>query len=238
MRFALLLFSIVAAVSLTSCDDDDSPTATLPEGVTVTLSSQTLVAPARAAGDLQISRARFVLRDLKFHTPDGPEEMEFVTGPFVVDLNLNGSLNEVAAANVPADTYDEVRFKIHKLDDDDPRDLAAMREPEFADFVGPDRLSVRVEGTYDDGNGAAPFNFTSDLNEEQRVFLAPFLTVAEEDSSINVTMIVDTTGWFDDGQGGTLDPRNPSNTDEIEENISSSIDIFEDRDRDGREDDS
>jgi hypothetical protein len=43
--------------------------------------------------------------------------------------------------------------------------------------------------------------------------------------------------WFSDGSGGTLDPRDPADADQIEANIIASIEVFEDDDEDGEDDD-
>lgn len=237
MKALTCALAFCLCLGLAACDEDDAPTGATGSGdVAISLSVQARVDPARAESNLTLSRARFLLRDLKLHQVDAPEETEFVTGPFIVDLDLAGTLNEIAVASVAVDTYDEVRFKIHKLDDDDPRDAQVLGNPIFADFTGPDRYSVIVEGSFDNGGGDSAFVFVSDLNEEQRSPLIPPVTIVEDGGSMNVTLVIDTGQWFDDGRGGLLDPRNAVNEDLIEENITRSIEVFEDRDEDGSPD--
>ncbi len=79
------------------------------------------------------------------------EEVEL--GPFVVNLNLNGSINTIALSNVPEGTYNGVKFEIHRL-----YRTEASLDSEFIDSTCGERgYSVIVKGTYF-GN---PFVFKS-----------------------------------------------------------------------------
>src|SRR5204862_7797339 len=90
---------------------------------------------------------------------DAAEECEELeAGPILVDLPLGG-LERMFEATVPAGTFDELRFQIHKPSDDgDAADHAFLVA--HPDFAG---VSIRVKGTF---NGT-DFTYTSDLNVEQ-----------------------------------------------------------------------
>ena len=154
-------------------------------------------------------------------------------GPFLLDLPLGGGVARAFSVAVDTGTYDELRLKIHKPEDDgDPRDANFLAQhPEFA------RVSIRAVGTF---NGA-PFVFTSDLNAEQEVDLVPPLVVAASGNPVDVTIQVDVAAWFADGSGGYLDPASANeggtHEDQVEDNIENSFDAFRDDDHDGHDDD-
>jgi hypothetical protein len=213
------------------------------------------VATLRAEGDLEITRARLVLEEIELETDDDDSSSsgddssgndasdddsngtEYEAGPILLELNLSGDVNEVVVADVPAGLYDELEFEVDTIDDDEPEDMSAMSDPAFADFVGENRYSVIIEGRYDGGQGFEDFTFRSDLSATQERYLVPPLVLEAGDASANLTLVIDTTMWFVDGSGGALDPSDPNNAAQIENNIQASIDVFEDDDSDGYEDD-
>jgi len=88
---------------------------------------------------------------------------------------------------------------------------------------------VTVDGTF---NGNA-FSYSSALTEEQE--LAGTFTLAG-DGTDNVTLNIDPTRWFVDGNGTALDPTVAANHGAIEDNIKASIDAFDDDDHSGGDD--
>lgn len=126
------------------------------------------------------------------------DECEFKGGPFIVDLPLQGNTT-IATQDVPAGTYDRVKFRIDDLeaddDDDDgekantPNLLSDMRAvyPNF-----PSRASMVVKGTQ---NGQ-PFvvYFRSKLNITQPI--SPPLVVP---GSQTLTVQIDPSMWFKNG---------------------------------------
>ena len=112
-----------------------------------------------------------------------------------------------------------------------------LDDPEFEDFVGDKRYSVIIEGTVEEEGVPADFTFRSELSAEQEYDLIPPMVLEGADNDANLTLVVDTTMWFHDGSGGTLDPRDPGNREKIEDNIIRSIEVFEDDDEDGEDDD-
>lgn len=195
------------------------------------------------ASTLTVSRVALVLRDIELEkqfdecddiTSSGDDACEsFDAGPIILELPLDGSIdNAITITDVPADTYDELEFKVHKPEDDTPEDLAFIAaNPEFED------VSIRVEGDFD-GQG---FLFETDLNEAQEVSLSPPLVVTDG-ASLNVTFSVDIGTWFRAPGGSLLDPttanKGQANENLVKDNIRSSIDVFEDNDHDGEDDSS
>jgi hypothetical protein len=87
---------------------------------------------------------------------------------------------------------------------------------------------VVVNGTY----RGAPFTFSSSLDEEQE----REGTFTLGDGNDNITLDIDPSRWFVGAGGTTLDPSSTANRSQIESNIKASIDVFDDDDRDGRDD--
>jgi hypothetical protein len=170
------------------------------------------------------------LADSENDDDDGEGEAEceeFKAGPFRFELPLN-ALEAVVTVDIPAGSYEEVEFQIHKVNPNDAGFAAAN-----PDFVG---KSIRVEGTF---NGQ-PFVFESDLTAEQEVDLEPPLVVTGE-TSTNLTIRVDLSTWFKTDAGLLINPATANSGDIneqlVKQNIKRSFHAFEDRDRDGEDDD-
>jgi hypothetical protein len=142
---------------------------------------------------------------------------KFVTGPVLLDLPLNGAMDQVVTIDADTGTYRELEFEVHKPADGGP--------------------SIRVEGTW---NGT-PFVYTTDLNAEQEVGLVPPLVITAAGQTA-LTLKIDLRTWFLNG-GGTafVDPAtaNSGQPSEnlVKDNIRRSFDAFEDDDHDGERDD-
>jgi hypothetical protein len=207
---------------------------------------------------LVLDSVQMVLRDVRFkrvedgacdddhddivlaasHDDDGDDDGHhdgceyYNAGPFLLDLPLGGGVERAFSVAVDTGTYDELRIKIHKPEDDgDPRDAAFLAaHPEFA------RVSIRAFGSYD----GTPYVYTTDLDAEQRMNLVPPIVVAGALTQVDVTIRVDVSGWFADGSGGFVDPgtanEGGSNEDLVEDNIEHSFHAFQDDDHDGHDD--
>lgn len=158
----------------------------------------------------------------------------FNAGPYLLDLPLGPEVVKAFSVAVDTGTYEQVRFKIHKPEDDsgDAKDIAFLAaHPEF------NKISIRAFGTF---NGA-PFVFTTDLNAQERMALVPPLVVADSMQSVDVTIKVDLSGWFSNGSGGLVNPasgnKGEPNADLVKDNIRDSFHAFRDDDRDGEDDD-
>lgn len=192
------------------------------------------------ADTLVLTNVEIVLREVelrRLEVADCDSELEddgcerFETGPVLVSLPLDATVERVFALDIPPGTYTEIEFDIHKVSDDDAEDAAFRQQhPEFID------KSIRVQGTF---NGEA-FVFESDLNVEQELALNPALVVDEATSSTNVTIFIDIDSWFRDLDGGLIDPATANkgfeNEGTVKENIQNAMDAFEDEDEDGEDD--
>ncbi len=186
---------------------------------------------------IEITSAVLVLREIELKRvevvdcdvepePEGCESFE--TGPLLINVPLDGGTERSLTIAIDLGTYDEVRFDIHKISNDDPADAAfAEANPEMLDN------SIRVIGTY---NGEL-FTYETDLNEKQRFNLSPSLVIDETTTSANVTVRLDISQWFRDGAGMLIDPNSANkggdNENLVKDNIKDSIEAFEDADEDG-----
>jgi hypothetical protein len=154
-------------------------------------------------------------------------------GPSLLDLPLGPGVDKMFSVAIDTGTFDEVRIKLHKPEDNngDPADQAFLAaHPEFA------KISIEATGTF---NGT-PFTFTSDLNAEQRMALVPPVVVTESGTSVDVTLKVDLAAWFAEGAGGLVDPATAgpggANENLVRDNIQTSFHAFRDENHDGEDD--
>lgn len=186
---------------------------------------------------IQVMRARFLIRNVRFKT-EKEDSLEFKSEPMVVELDLSGGVNNLMVNDIPEGRYDRLEFRVHRLDDDDPRDLAYFDHPDFVDFVQDNRYSMIIEGAITETNKAPEnFIFRSRDSETQRHFLNPAVVVGSESGSVDVRLIMDGSNWFKNRSGGLLDPRDKNAEDEISDNLSQSIAAFS-RDNRSSNDDS
>lgn len=165
------------------------------------------------------------------HSGEGEDHCEeFSTGPVLLDLPLNGVVDQVVTINADTGTYRKLEFKVH-VPGGDPLDQTFLTQ--HPDFTG---VSIRAEGTW---NGT-PFVYTTDLSAKQEVMLVPPLSVAAAGNT-DVTIKIDLHAWFLNGAGTAfLDPatanKGQPNEGTVKENIKRSFDAFEDDDHDGERD--
>ncbi|MFZ5623375.1 MAG: hypothetical protein ACOY71_02945 [Gemmatimonadota bacterium] len=153
---------------------------------------------------------------------------EFETGPVLLSLPLGGGVQRAFTIDVPAGTYHDVEFELHKPAGEDDRPFL-VANPDFFD------TSVRVKGTF---NGQ-PFTYLGDITAEQELALVPPLEV-KEGVPVNLSLMVDLSTWFlDRGGANFIDPRTANrggpNQGLVTQNIKASLRVFEDDDRDGRQ---
>jgi hypothetical protein len=153
-------------------------------------------------------------------------------GPMLVDLPLDASAKGVLAVTLPSGSYQQFEAKIDAVMNESEGDpaLSAAFLAANPQFRG---VSIRVEGTY---NGQ-PFVYTSAAEGELELTFDPPLVV--DGSAGNLTVHVDLSSWFRNSDGSTIDPRTATAgtaaREKIDDNIKRSFDVFEDDDRDGRD---
>ncbi len=85
-----------------------------------------------------------------------------------------------------------------------------------------------------------PFVFETDLREEQEVPLSPPLDVTADSQPVNLTLTLDVATWFVDAAGNPVNPtsanKGGANENLVKDNIRDSIEVFEDNDHDGHDD--
>ncbi len=182
-----------------------------------------------------ITRAQVVLRDIELKqstsatcTPsksdDGCEEVKL--GPVLVDLPLTAGVLSPLSADIPAGTYREIEFEIHKPGGDASDKAFSASNPAFAN------ISVLVEGTY---NGKA-FTFSSAVTQDMELEFNPPIVV--DATAKNITLQVDVASWFKGTVGTVIDPAtaNPGqpNASRVDANIKASFRAVEDDDKDGK----
>ena len=151
------------------------------------------VSAALAIGDrIGLERARIVVRKVMLveTTAEAPEGPTLRWDPVVIDLagaDLDGGVEYVLEAEVPAGTYAGLAVQLHKLTPGE-----AVADPDFAPLGQSIVLDLTVDGE--------PFQFVSDLTA---VAVLPGPITVEEGAAINATLSIDPSGWFT-GTGGAF----------------------------------
>ena len=232
---------LVLVLQIQGCDTNS----TNPNGSTVSLSFATSNSLNKTNyTSIELDTVKILIRDVKLENEFDSSEYESLSkmysdgdhyrseyvkvGPFVVYLNLAGVTTDFAVNNIPAGSYDEIKFKIHQLEASE-----VPPDPEFKD--GDDesqRYSVIVKGTYN----SEPFIYKSRKSAHQKIRLDSLLQV-EENSVTNLTITVDPNTWFMNGDT-ELDPTDSTNSYIIDNNIARSFSgAFKDDNHDGKCDD-
>ena len=215
----LILITLAALFVIGGCSDSGD---TSPGNLEAVYMSST--AGTDLTGTLVLESAKILIKDIKLNVANSEESTNFKTGPYVLFLNLNSSMNTIGSGYIPAGTYDKIQFEIHK-----PSDGELVPDPEFSD--GSLKYSVIVRGTY---NGS-PFIYKSDKSAKQKLHLTNALIVTEFGS--NVTLQVSPYLWFIDSNGQYMNPSDANNSEEIDnnlkDNIKASFKACKDNDKDG-----
>ncbi len=220
----MILAVMISAAAFYSCNNS---TVTSPQTDNLSFSSMSSV---DSAGDSQnilvLDTVKILIKDIKLDLATGSEDSSQIKiGPFVVFLNLQSlTVVTVSTALIPAGSYNRVKFEVHKLED-----AEAIPDPEFADANG--RYSVIIKGFYL-GNY---FVYKSTKSAHQ-ILNFPANIPVSVGLLTNITMVVKPYIWFI-SNGVFLDPRDPANSNDIDNNIKNNINhnfkAFKDDNRDG-----
>jgi hypothetical protein len=234
--------SMLAALVAAACSDTSGPDSG--DGVRLSVAvaqsasaSQSITVPATdtAGNTLNITVAEIVVEEIEFETDDrdcdssGPGNChEFETGPRLISLPVSGGTLTIGTENVPFAFVSEIELDLERPDDDDAATQAfRAAHPNF-----PRNASLHLVGTF---NGEAFDVFLSPEAELELEFDTP-ISLAEVS---NLTIQIDVNGWLRNTNGTFIDPRTLSGSallrDRVELNIRSSFRVFEDDDRDGRD---
>jgi hypothetical protein len=237
---------VSALVALAACSDSTSADRKV---VNVSFATQASAAAAAAldvtVGDatntIVITKAQIVVRKLELKqsdattcadeeddNPSSDDCEEVKVGPMLVDLPLTAGATSELTASVPAGTYRELEFQIHKPTSSAADQAFVTANPNFAN------TSIRVEGTY---NGT-PFVYTTALTDVFELEFDPPVVLDADNK--NVTIKVDLASWFKNG-ATVIDPSTANagqpNETVVNNNIRRSFKSFEDEDHDGHDDD-
>jgi hypothetical protein len=238
-RSTLVVTVLFFMFQLLGCNTDT----TNPAGSTVSLSFATNGGLNKAnLTSIELDTVKILIRDVKLENESDSSEYEshsgmhsdtsfeyksedVKVGPFVVYLNLNGMTTDFAVNNIPAGSYNEIKFKIHQIQASE-----VPPDPEFKE--GTDeahRYSVIIKGKYN----SVPFVYKSRKSAYQKIKLDTLLQV-QDNSVTNLTITVDPNSWFMYGQT-ELDPTDSTNAYIIDNNIARAFkSAFEDDNHDGQ----
>ena len=236
------ILALALSLAILGCENSTEPAA---EG-TLSLSAAYTAAPLGAAGtlgktsgtvaEISISRARFVIRDIKFKSAV-EDSLSFRTDPFVLDLALTGATQSVAAVPAAFGDYRRVEFDVHRVEQPEIAALPVDQQGQFSEFLAGQRYSIIIEGTFTPTGGTAtPFTYRSKVDAKQKINLDPPLVIGEGTTEVNTTLLVSSDGWFRNQQGTLVDPTDTNNEGIIDENLKASIRVFKDNNRDGSKD--
>jgi hypothetical protein len=222
----LTLLSTSAAIlmlfTFTACDTSENTNGT----VSLSFSKSTTLLKTTDSA-IELDTIKILIRDIKIKSKSGTDSTNIKVGPFVVKLNLLGTTTDFAISGIPANSYDRIKFEIHKIEASE-----TLSDPEFREGTDESlRYSVIVKGKYN----TVPFIYKSRKSAKQDLHLETPVTV-DENGVANLTITVDPFTWFVDGTN-TLDPTNPANENDIDNKIKESFKkAFRDNNHDGNED--
>ncbi len=214
---------LITGFCMISASCDNLPTGGGSGTLNVGLSSggQALAHPslADAANSVTVTSAKFIIGRISFKSVDGSDSVDFRSNsPMIVDLNLEGTIQEIGSISINPGVYDETRFRIEDLDDGD----SAI----YADNPDMQDLSIRVEG-YVNGTPDSSYVWTADFMEDQVHQFTPFTINAGD--TVSLLFEFDHTLWFVDEEGVAIDPRDALVTgvqSDIEANVKSAFKVI------------
>lgn len=215
-----VLLIVLIAVLLSACSENstepDTSNFSVSFGVDNTL-------PKLNVESIELTSVKILIRSLKLNAA-GEDTINVRTEPFVVELDLSGDVHEVAKANIPDQSYDKIKFEIHKPDSGE-----TPPDPDFTDDTN--RYSVVVNGFMD----GVEFTYKSMKSVHQIVHLDDPVGL-DENGILNVTLVVSPIDWFMKG-GEFLDPTNSRDAKEIDDLMKDSFNrAFRDNNMDGMPD--
>ena len=231
----------LAGLLLVACDKSTSPSTTgslsfssrYSSGQAPALSLSKTSGTA-AVDSIRITRARLVLKDIKFKS--AVDSMNFKTGPMVIELNLTSATQTLALQDVPFATYNRIEFDVHRTQPSEISGMSAAEQAVFADFLTGQVYSIIIDGTvYRTGQSDTAFVYRSKVDAQQKYDLVPSLPITESNPDANVTLLISSGSWFT-GPGGLVDPTDPNNEGVIDENLKAAIRAFKDNNKDGSKD--
>jgi len=171
---------------------------------------------------LTLDSAKGLLEALRL---EGNTNVNINTGPFVMHISLERAINTISTAPVSAGTYNKVSFKFHKYNPGE-----TVIDSDFVEIGGGPGYSFVIAGKFND----SVFIYKSPKTAVQTVNMNPGIeALSDVNQSYNVTLVVNPKDWFLKN-GVEMDPRDPANQNDIDNNIQASFKkAFKDNDKNG-----
>lgn len=220
-----LLFSSIALLS--GCSDMvNSPTPGSSENINIGISMKADNAGLNHLDQIVIDDAKALIKEVEFETEGTGEDKEIEVGPFVIHFIIDGSIRTLASSTIPQGNFTKIKFQIHK-----PEDNEIPPDPEFMEGTsGNLRYSFIIKGKIN----SVPFVFKS--RKSANIVINLDNAIGIQSGSKNVTILFSNAMWFL-SNGITIDPRDPNNENEIDDNLKGSFRrAFEDNDKNGEPD--
>jgi hypothetical protein len=178
------------------------------------------------AEEVTIERVRLALGGVKVEAAGVGGTVDWVSEEsLVVEADLS---KQPATARIlfdlPAGTYKGIEISIDKLErGKHAEELLLAQHPTMAE------ASVAIDGRVVRNSLEESFAFTAALDHDIKIRFKPALAVSGPAGGVPVTLVLAMARWFLDKEGNRLDPRDPANRSNIEENIQKSFKAFVDR---------
>lgn len=227
MKTSLTIFLTGIILLLSACTDDTAATTTpASTNGTMSLSSSYTtsvlgkITSASAVDSITVTRARFIIKDIKFKNAF-EDSLNFKANAFVLDLNLAGTEQNIAVAEVPFGSYKRMEFDVHRIES---KTLSGRTDTaQFADFLKGERYSVIISGTVKINGKDTTFTYRSKIDAKQKIDITPPMTVSKDTADVKTVLRLSSAKWFKNNAGVLLDPNDKNNEGVIDENIKVSI---------------
>lgn len=236
MKRMLFVGSVIFGMIAGGCDNS---TDSKPTGGTLGMSSKYTTATLAKSGQsaavdsVKITKARFILRDIKFKSPQG-DSSNFRTAPMILELNLNGSVQSVGSIEVPFGSYSRIEYDVHRVE---LPEISAADTAQFREFLADERYSIIINGiVYNTGAAPDTFTYRSKVDAKQKVDFDPAIDVSEAAPTVNATVVISSANWFKNQTGALVNPKDTNNEGVIDENLKASIKVYKDNNKDGSKD--
>jgi hypothetical protein len=174
---------VMAISTLSSCSSNSGSGA----NASFSMKTDNTIAKSASADTVVVDTAKVLVTRLKFNNAGG-DSSDIAAGPFVVNLDLSGTVRTIASANIPQGTYNKVKFELHKPD-------VGESVPDADFYVGTadnQRFSVIILGLY---NGVH-FSYKSRSVINETITISPPLIVADSIGVANATLLVNPILFF------------------------------------------
>jgi hypothetical protein len=221
----ILLFTVSCSVSDSNSGGEKRVAVKMKLNQTSTATAKQISSSPTAQSVDSLTEIKLLVEELELESTVDEDSLDFEVNDFVASLPLDGSEIEISTANVPAGVYDEFEMEIEHDDDTN------VNDSDFNNESG-DGYSIVIKGVY---NGE-DFMYRSEEDFEIELEFNPPFEI-NDGSPPSVAINVDPSGWFKDSSGNDLDPTDPANQEQIDENIENSFEVEEDNDDDDSDDD-